>query len=177
MVEMFQQHKTKFEEVFTFSVPMLEDRRGGFTKYFSNLSRALLDDFAIREIFATTSKQNVLRGMHLQENQWQLITLLSGEILDVVLNLDKKSSEYKQSSSISLSWDGMNQILIRPGVAHGYAVLSESATIHYKSSIYYGDSTQIGVHWQSNEIVNHWPDQSWKLSERDSSFKLLKEMD
>jgi uncharacterized pyridoxal phosphate-containing UPF0001 family protein len=70
----------------------------------------------------------------------------------------------------------MNQVLIRPGIAHGYAVLSESAIIHYKSSIYYGDSAQIGVHWQSNEIVNHWPDQNWQLSERDSSFKLLKEI-
>ena len=48
------------------------------------------------------SKRNVLRGMHLQQEQWQLITLLSGQIFDVVLNLDKKSSEYKQSSSISL---------------------------------------------------------------------------
>jgi len=123
------------------------------------------------------SKRNVLRGMHLQQEQWQLITLLSGQIFDVILNLDKKSSEYKQSSSISLSWDGMNQVLIRPGIAHGYAVLGESAMIHYKSSVYYGHSAQIGVHWQSNEIVNHWPDQSWKLSERDSSFKLLKEMD
>jgi dTDP-4-dehydrorhamnose 3,5-epimerase len=122
------------------------------------------------------SNRNVLRGMHLQEDQWQLITLLSGQILDVVFNLDEKSSEYKKSSSISLSWDGMNQILIRPGIAHGYAVLSESAMIHYKSSIYYGDSDQIGVHWQSNEVVHHWPDQNWQLSERDSGFQMLRGM-
>lgn len=123
------------------------------------------------------SKRNVLRGMHLQHEQWQLITLLSGQILDVVLNLDKKSSEYKQSSAISLSWDGTNQVLIRPGIAHGYAVLGENAMIHYKSSVYYEQSAQMGVHWQSNEIVHYWPDQSWKLSERDSNFKLLNEMD
>ena len=117
------------------------------------------------------SKRHVLRGMHLQKNQWQLVTLLSGEIIDVVLNLDENSSEYLKSASISLSWDATNQILIRPGIAHGYAVISDNGIIHYKSSIYYQDTPQIGVHWQSKEIMNYWPDFSWTISQRDSDFQ------
>lgn len=118
------------------------------------------------------SNKNVLRGMHIQHEQWQLVTLLSGHVIDVVFNLDKNSSEYKLSSSISLMWDGINQLLIKPGIAHGFAVLSENAMIHYKSNVYFGETPQFGVHWKSKEIVHHWPNQSWKISERDSSFEL-----
>ena len=50
------------------------------------------------------SNRNVLRGMHIQHQQWQLVTLLSGNIIDVVFNLDKDSKEYKFSSSIFLEW-------------------------------------------------------------------------
>ena len=119
------------------------------------------------------SKRNVLRGMHLQINQWQLVTLLRGQIIDVVLNLDSTTTEYRKSTSISLDWNSTNQLLIGPGIAHGYAVLSEDALIHYKSSIYYGDSPQIGVHWQSSEVISYWPVQNWIVSQRDSNFDFI----
>jgi len=115
----------------------------------------------------------VLRGMHLQINQWQLVTLLRGQIIDVVLNLDSTTTEYRKSTSISLDWNSTNQLLIGPGIAHGYAVLSEDALIHYKSSIYYGDSPQIGVHWQSSEVISYWPVQNWIVSQRDSNFDFI----
>ena len=118
------------------------------------------------------SKKNVLRGMHLQQNQWQLVTVLSGQIKDVVFNLDEESIEYKRATSISLEWNAMNQILISPGIAHGYAVLSDDAIIHYKSSIYYGGSPEIGAHWKSKEIIGLWPEQQWIVSVRDSNFGL-----
>ena len=119
------------------------------------------------------SKKNVLRGMHLQQNQWQLVTLLSGQIQDVVFNLDEESIEYKQATSIPLKWNAVNQVLISPGIAHGYAVLSEDAIIHYKSSIYYGDSPEIGAHWKSKEIFKLWPKQEWTVSVRDSNFGVV----
>lgn len=117
------------------------------------------------------SKRSVLRGMHIQYQQWQLVTLLSGNIIDVVFNLDKNSEEYKFSSSIILEWDGVNQLLIKPGIAHGFAVLSEDAMLHYKSNVYFGETPQSGVHWQSKEIIHHWPNSSWIISERDSRFE------
>ena len=119
------------------------------------------------------SKKDVLRGMHLQQNQWQLVTLLSGEIIDVVINLDANSQQFRQSTSINLRWDSVNQILIQPGIAHGYAVLDDFSIIHYKSSVYYGSSLQSGIHWQSTDIINHWPKRNWIVSERDSKFKFL----
>ena len=146
------------------------DGRGHFLEELRKTSLPLeVPDFVQDSV--SFSKKNVLRGMHLQQNQWQLVTLLSGEIQDVLLNLDQESSEYKQATSIVLSWKDTNQVLISPGIAHGFAVLSEDAVIHYKSSIYYGDSPEIGVHWKSKEIISLWPDKDWTISERDSSFR------
>jgi len=160
--------------VWTRNCQIHSDERGHFLE---ELRRASLPnevpDFVQDSI--SFSKQNVLRGMHLQQNQWQLVTLLSGQIMDVVLNLDEDSSEFRQSASMSLAWNGTNQVLIRPGIAHGYAVISEDAIIHYKSSVYYGDTLQIGVHWRSNELINHWPAGDWTVSARDSLFQILKE--
>ena len=81
----------------------------------------------------SSSKKNILRGMHLQLNQWQLITLLEGQIVDVLINLDVDSINFLKSLSIELSWNMLNQVLVEPGFAHGFGVISDVAKIHYKA--------------------------------------------
>ena len=125
------------EGVWYRSTEIFKDERGHFFEevrksYFPvNVPEFIQDSISY-------SKKGVLRGMHLQQNQWQLVTVLSGEIIDVVINLDADSQQYRQSNSINLKWNSVNQILIQPGIAHGYAVLNDFSIIHYKSSVYYG---------------------------------------
>ena len=160
------------EGVWYRSTEIFKDERGHFFEevrksYFPvNVPEFIQDSISY-------SKKGVLRGMHLQQNQWQLVTVLSGEIIDVVINLDADSQQYRQSNSINLKWNSVNQILIQPGIAHGYAVLNDFSIIHYKSSVYYGSSPQSGIHWQSMGVVNFWPKNDWILSERDSKFESL----
>lgn len=155
--------------IWTRNAEIFPDERGYFFEEIRKSSfMGEVPDFVQDSI--SYSYRNVLRGMHIQDQQWQLVTLLSGSIIDVVLNLDKNSDEYKHSSSILLKWDGINQLLIKPGIAHGFAVLSESAMLHYKSSVYFGETPQSGVHWQSKEVNHHWPNLKWTTSERDSQF-------
>lgn len=159
----------ELQGVWTRKCQIYFDDRGHFLEVLRRTSLPLeVPDFVQDSL--SYSKKNVLRGMHLQQNQWQMVTLLSGEIQDVVLNLDQESSQYKQAASIVLSWNDTNQVLISPGIAHGFAVLSEEAIIHYKSTIYYGDSPEIGVNWKSKEVISLWPDENWTISKRDSSF-------
>ena len=115
--------------------------------------------------------------MHLQIDQWQLVTLLEGEIVDVLLNLEANSKNYAKSISFKLTWDKMNQLLIAPSIAHGFAVLGEYARIHYKSSVYYGSTQQFGIHWASLELAHLWPTGEWVVSERDSTFQLLQDIE
>ena len=116
------------------------------------------------------SKGAVLRGMHLQVSQWQLVTILSGSILDVTFDLNPNSPTFRQAHSIKMRHDLDNQLLIPPGVSHGFCVLSKEAILHYKSTIYYGNSLQYGVAWNSEELKNIWPEGDWVLSARDLEF-------
>ena len=165
-----------FSGVWTRSIPVIQDNRGFF-----------FEELRLEELPSQTpefiqdsmsySRHNVLRGMHLQIDQWQLVTLLEGEIVDVLLNLEANSKNYAKCISFRLIWDGMNQLLIAPGIAHGFAVVSDFARIHYKSSVYYGSTQQFGIHGDSPELSHLWPTGKGVSSERDSTFRLLQDIE
>lgn len=119
------------------------------------------------------SRIDVLRGMHFQVNQWQILTVLKGSIRDVTFDLNPNSRTFMQRQKIDMQYDKNNQLLIPPGVAHGFCVTSDEALLHYRSSIYYGDSLQFGVAWNSEELKSFWPDREWIVSSRDSSFPTI----
>ena len=100
---------------------------------------------------------------------WQCISL--GLYFLIFLIINSKSISFK------LTWDKMNQLLIAPGIAHGFAVLGDYARIHYKSSVYYGSTQQFGIHWASPELAHLWPTGEWVVSERDSTFQLLQDIE
>ena len=80
------------------------------------------------------SRKDVLRGLHNQKfkSQSQLVTVLSGSIYDVCLDLRKDSATFGQWYSTILEEEGKNQIYMPPGFAHGFCVLSNQSLIHYK---------------------------------------------
>lgn len=165
-----------FPGVWVRSIPILEDNRGFFYEELrkedlpGNVPEFVQDSISF-------SRKNVLRGMHMQIQQWQLVTLLEGEIIDVLVNLETTSNNYGESTSFNLCWDKLNQLLISPGIAHGFAVIGDSARIHYKSSVYFGSTEQFGVHWASAEIAHLWPDKDWLLSVRDSQLDSMRQFD
>ena len=119
------------------------------------------------------SNGGVLRGMHFQVNQWQILTVLKGSIFDVTFDVNPSSPTFRQKNMISMEYNANNQLLIPPGVAHGFCVISDEAVLHYKSSVYYGETLQFGVSWNSVELDGLWPNRDWTVSERDSSFPTI----
>ena len=118
------------------SVPRYLDHRGFFSEVFRKVSPPIqVPDFIQDSL--SFSRKNVLRGMHIQINQWQLVTLVKGELVDTLIDLRLNSPTYLDSVSLNLSDLKDNQLLIGPGIAHGYGVLSDEAIIQYKSSVYY----------------------------------------
>jgi dTDP-4-dehydrorhamnose 3,5-epimerase len=111
--------------------------------------------------------------MHYQEEQWQVITLIRGSIQDIIVCVDENSDNYLKSSSRYIDDKGINQILIAPGLAHGFANLGGEAIIHYSSSVYFGATPQHGIHWESKPIKDLWEHRNWIVSERDSEFSLV----
>lgn len=126
--------------------------------------RFVQDNFSI-------SKKNVLRGMHYQSNQGQLVTVVSGIIYDVVVDIRKESKTYKKFYAISLDGDKPQQLYMPPGFAHGFCVLSEIAVINYKCTQYYDPSCEGGLMWNDPEIGIPWPIENPIISSKDLQYE------
>ena len=82
------------------------------------------------------SVRNVLRGLHyqIQQPQGKLIRVLSGEILDVAVDLRRSSEFFGKWVGVVLNSADAKSLWIPPKFAHGFLVLSESAEILYKAT-------------------------------------------
>ncbi len=117
------------------------------------------------------SGPGVLRGLHFQvpNGQAKLIQVLSGEILDVAVDIRFGSPHFGKWVGRILSDQNHAQLFIPAGFAHGFAVLGDHATVAYKCSVLYeaaGDST---ILWNDPEIGIEWPVQSPVLSAKDQA--------
>ena len=122
------------------------------------------------------SNLDVLRGIHVQAGQWQLLTVIKGEIIDISIDLRPKSSSHLQTHKVNLSKGGTNQILFAPGIGHGFIVVSEQATLHYKSTKYYGETEQFTINMLLPPFVNLVPSCAYKVSKRDLEAPSLESM-
>jgi dTDP-4-dehydrorhamnose 3,5-epimerase len=146
-----------------------EDLRGRFMKIvhaptFRKLNLAV--DFV--EQYYSESSKGVLRGMHLQMPPFdheKLVTCLLGEIVDVVVDLRRRSPTYGHHSKIAMSAKSGTQAYIPRGLAHGFYVTSESALVHYNVTSVHAPEHDAGILWSSAGIA--WPDQKPNLSDRD----------
>lgn len=117
------------------------------------------------------SKQNVLRGLHIQRRypQGKLVTCLAGEIFDIVVDLRKGSPSYKQWRTLQLTSHNNRSVYVPPGCAHGFYT-NTPATVHYKCTTEYDAASDGGIHFQAKEIGLVIPDREWIMSDRDKSL-------
>ena len=105
------------------------------------------------------SSYGVIRGLHYQLApfaQSKLIRVLSGEILDVVVDIRKNSPTFKKVYSVILSAENKKQLLIPLGFAHGFSVLSNSAEILYKCDSYYNPEAERGINYNDPFLNIDW---------------------
>ena len=91
----------------------------------------------IREVLCTTSKKNVIRGLHYQKDPYQIkkfITCIKGEILDIFVDIRKDSKTYGKHGAQRLTESDSLSVLIPEGFAHGFATLSENSVVVYLQS-------------------------------------------
>ena len=173
----FQQ--TAFPGLFVIQFKRFEDERGNFTKtlHAGNFAeKGLGSDF--KESYYSSSKKNVIRGMHFQlppSDHFKMVYPVSGKVLDVILDLRKNSPTYLKFFSVELSLEKANGIYIPKGMAHGFATLSEEATLVYLTSTVYDPEKDTGVLWSS--VSFNWPIDQPLLSKRDQQFIELKDFD
>lgn len=166
--------KTNFDGLFILEPCFFKDDRGGF---YESWTEADYIDAGIKETFVqdnvSISKKNVLRGLHYQKDQGQLVTVVHGKIFDVAVDIRPKSKTFKKYFFIELSADVPQQLYMPPGFAHGFCVLSDLAIVNYKCTQYYDPKNEGGVIWNDPEIGIPWPLEKVFMSDKDKKFKAL----
>lgn len=154
-----------------------EDPRGSFLKLFSEkffASNNLETEF--KEVFVSTSQKDVLRGMHFQlppMAQTKVVSVLKGQILDVVVDLRIGSPSYGECERFFLSEDNGLSLYVGTGFAHGFLSLVDENVVVYLVSENYDKELDTGILW--NSFGFDWGMDAPIISERDRSFPTLKE--
>ncbi|NCO14572.1 MAG: dTDP-4-dehydrorhamnose 3,5-epimerase [Shewanella sp. CG18_big_fil_WC_8_21_14_2_50_42_11] len=118
------------------------------------------------------STQGVLRGLHFQLPpfaQSKLVRVIEGEVLDVAVDIRKGSPTFGQHVAVILNDKNKHQMFIPRGFAHGFLVLSDSATFAYKVDNYYSPECDRGLAFDDPQLNIDWhlPKNLLKLSGKD----------
>lgn len=162
--------ESKLKGAFSAKRPRFDDERGTFMPTL-NPGEANLSPFDKNWIMnnVSHSKQGVLRGMHYQSpsSQAKLITLISGAIQDVIIDLREDSETYMQWDSFDLSENGLNQVLIPKGFAHGFLVTGDHALITYLADAPYQPEHEHIIAWDDPRFNIGWKATPQIISSRD----------
>ena len=108
----------------------------------------------------STSRKNVIRGIHGDFKSWKLIECLYGELYFVVVDNRPESKNYKNWTSMMLSDKTRQSVLVPPGIGNGFCVMSEHSIFHYKWA-YEGKYPDVGdqftLKWNDPELDLEWP--------------------
>jgi dTDP-4-dehydrorhamnose 3,5-epimerase len=169
---------TAIPDVLVIEPKVFGDPRGFFFESFN--------DDAFNQVTGLTAKfvqdnhsrsaKGVLRGLHyqIQQPQGKLVRVVSGEVLDVAVDIRRSSPTFGKAVTVLLSGENHRQLWVPPGFAHGFVVLSETADFLYKTTDYYAPAFErcilwndpaIGVNWQLTDLP--------KLSGKDAAGLLL----
>ncbi len=135
------------------------DDRGFFLESYNERKFA---ELGIKEKFVqdnhSYSSRNVLRGLHyqIQQPQGKLVRAITGEILDVVVDLRKSSPSLGKWESVRLSGDNKRILWIPAGFAHGFRVVSETAHVTYKTTNFYAPEHERSLLWNDPDLAIDW---------------------
>lgn len=175
--------KTEFKDLFVFEPKVFKDSRGYFFESFNQknfetetgMNGAFVQDNQSKSSFGT------LRGLHFQRGdaaQAKLVRVISGMVLDVVVDLRLESLTYKKSFSIELSAENKRQLYIPRGFAHGFVVLSETSEFFYKCDNFYNQAAEGGINYADHDLKIDWkvPADKLNLSDKDKILPSLKNL-
>jgi len=120
----------------------------------------------------------VLRGLHYQlppYTQAKLVRVIKGSVLDVAVDIRKSSPTFGQHVAVELTEQNKHQLFVPHGFAHGFVVLSNSATFAYKVDNYYAPEHDRGIAFDDNDLDIDWQllAEDLRLSDKDKTHLSL----
>jgi dTDP-4-dehydrorhamnose 3,5-epimerase len=170
---------TDFPGLMIFEPKVFEDSRGYFFESFNEQTcKANGIDIKFVQDNQAKSSFGVIRGLHYQlapYSQTKFIRVLTGSIIDAVVDLRKGSPTFGKSFSIELNASNHLQLLVPKGFAHGYSVISETAEVFYKCDAFYHKEAEAGIMFNDPALNIDWkiPADQQIISEKDQLYPTL----
>ena len=170
--------KTKFKNTFILEHEKKHDNRGFFMRGFCNeiLNNKNINFKVKQTNFSFNEKKFTLRGFHYQKKPFsenKMITCINGAILLVLVNIDKKSSNYLKNIKIKLTKNINKSVLISKNCATAYLTLEPKTLVFYYMSNYYKKNKSEGIRYDDPKLKIKWPKRVKIISNRDLNFKNL----
>ena len=164
--------KTKFKDLLIIKQKNNKDNRGILRETFNN--KILKKKFIFE--YCTTSKKNVFRGFHFQKKnkQAKYVNVVKGKILDLVIDLRRKSKTFGKVFKIILSSNNALGLFIPSGFAHAYLSLDKENIIYYKLDNYYAPKYENGIIYKDPELKLNLS-KKIKVSKKDKKLMTLRE--
>ena len=123
----------------------------------------------------SSSAHGVLRGLHYQirHQQAKLVQCVQGCVFDVAIDIRIGSPSFGKWFGVELSDQNGLQMFVPTGFAHGFCVLSDAATFHYKCSDFYHPNAEGGILWSDPALGIQWPLEKPILSDKDGRYPCL----
>lgn len=179
--------KTKLEGVLVLKPELFLDDRGSYMNSYDSDSFAKLNLAEFVQDSITESKKGVVRGLHFQlppSDRAKLVSVFSGSVIDVVVDLRKSSPTYGKWESFILKSNEPAQLFIPAGFAHGFVALEDHTKIHYKFAKAYRPDSQCGIVWNDSTIGINWQlekldlkESELILSDKDKNLTSFEEFD
>lgn len=172
-IEFDIQESSKISGVYILTPSVFEDARGNtWTSFLKDeVERLLPSNLHFKHDKFSTSKYNVLRGIHGDTKTWKLVACVFGEVQQVVIDLRENSPTYRQWQSFILNQSNQQLILIPPNMGNAYCVNSVEAVSYYKFAYkgdYADENEQFTVSWDDDSIGIEWLSNNPILSNRDA---------
>ncbi len=165
---------TKLKGCFIIEPKIIIDERGYFMESFNEktFQNGVGQEVHFVQDNQSYSSKGVLRGLHYQTGehaQAKLVRVLQGEVLDVAVDIRPNSPTYGQYEAVVLSGENQKQFFVPRGFAHGFLVLSDTATFFYKCDNFYNKNSEGGIIYNDKSININWnfPPEKLIVSEKD----------
>jgi dTDP-4-dehydrorhamnose 3,5-epimerase len=148
-------------DILVFEPKVHGDKRGYFVETFRQDIIEHSTGYKINFVQDNESRsyKGVLRGLHFQlppHAQSKLVRVIEGAVLDVAVDIRRGSPSFGQYVSVELSGVNKKQMFIPRGFAHGYVVLTDSATFAYKVDNYYSPECDRGLAFDDIDLNIDW---------------------
>lgn len=176
--------KQSIPEVVLIEPEIHGDERGYFIETFrqDQFEQAIGHNVLFIQDNESKSAKGVLRGLHFQlppYAQSKLVRVITGKVLDIAVDIRKGSPTFGVHVAVELSEENKQQLFIPRGFAHGFVVLSETATFAYKVDNYYAPECDRGLAFDDKQLNIDWqlPKSSLQLSDKDTKQPCLADLE